>query len=171
MARPKPEVTVIERRERIRKPASDVFAFLDRPSNLKRALPGTLAVSLESHPFDLRPGTLFHYRLNRWPLHLEWAVVVSDYRPPEGFTNVKATGYFPKWALEHEIVPRGPRGDESELRMCLSYEVPNGIYATVTNHYVIRDAMQELITVSIRAIRDALEREANSSRARERRGT
>jgi ligand-binding SRPBCC domain-containing protein len=162
MARPKPDVTVIERRERIRKPASAVFAFLDRPSNLKQVLPGTLAVSLEAHPRDLRPGTLFHYRLHRWPLDFQWAVVVSDYRPPESFTNVKATGYFPKWALEHEIVPKG---EESELRMRLSYEVPNGIYATVTNHYVIRDAMLELVSVSIRAIRDALERSATTPRS------
>jgi len=154
VSRPKPVVTVVERRELIHRPIQDVFAFLDRPSNLKRVFPPSLAVSLERHPADLRPGTLFRYRLCRWPLDFEWDVVVSDYHPPARFTNVKAKGYFPRWAMEHEIVAREP---DSELRMCLSYEVPAGLYAALTHSYVIRDAMEELVESQIRAIRTALE--------------
>ncbi|MGH9335990.1 MAG: hypothetical protein ACRD21_19820, partial [Vicinamibacteria bacterium] len=104
MARSKPDVTVIERTERIARPVGEIFAFFDQPSNLKRVLPGGLAVSLENHPLDLRPGTLFRYRLRRWPLDLEWDVVVSLYHPPAKFTHVKAKGYFPRWQLAHEIV-------------------------------------------------------------------
>ena len=154
MSKPKPVVTVVERRELIRRPIADVFAFFDRPSNLKRVFPPSLAVSLERHPADLRPGTLFRYRLRRWPLDFEWDVVVSDYRPPARFTNVKAKGYFPRWAMEHEILARE---QDSELRLCLSYEVPAGLYAALTHSYVIRDAMEELVEAQIRAIRDALE--------------
>ena len=156
MAKPKPPVTVVERRELIRRPIAEVFAFLDRPTNLKRIFPPSLAVSLERHPADLRPGTLFGYRLRRWPLDFEWDVVVSDYHPPARFTNVKAKGYFPRWAMEHEIVARE---QGSELRMCLSYEVPAGLYAALTHSYVIREAMEELVAAQIRAIRDALEGE------------
>lgn len=156
MSKPKPVVTVVERRELIRRPIAEVFAFFDTPSNLKRVFPTSLAVSLEGHPADLRPGTLFRYRLRRWPLDFEWDVVVSDYRPPARFTSVKAKGYFPRWAMEHEIVSRE---SDSELRMCLSYEVPKGIYAALTHSYVIRDAMEELVEAQIRAIRDALDGE------------
>ncbi len=154
MPKPKPAVTVVERRELIRRPIAEVFAFLDRPSNLKRVFPGSLAVSLERHPEDLRPGTLFRYRLRRWPLDFEWDAVVSDYRPPASFTNVKARGYFPRWAMEHEILAREP---DSELRMRLSYEVPAGLYAALTHSYVIKEAMEELVEAQIRAIRNALE--------------
>ena len=157
MSKPKPAVTVVERRESISRPIQDVFAFLDRPSNLKRIFPASLAVTLERHPEDLRPGTLFRYRLRRWPLDFEWDVVVSDYRPPQRFTNVKAKGYFPRWAMEHEILEHG---GSSELRMCLSYEVPQGLYAAITHSYVIREAMEELVEAQIRAIRNALESEA-----------
>jgi ligand-binding SRPBCC domain-containing protein len=153
MARPKTVVTVIERREILPHPIQNVFAFLDRPSNLKRALPPTLAVSLEKHPGDLRPGSLFHYRLKRWPLDLRWAVVVSEYHPPERFTHVKALGYFPHWALRHELIPRDAG---SELVMRLSYEVPNGLYAAMANAYLIREAMEELVSAQIAAVRDAL---------------
>jgi ligand-binding SRPBCC domain-containing protein len=156
VSKPKPAVTVVERRQLIRRPIADVFAFFDQPSNLKRVFPPSLAVSLERHPADLRPGTIFRYRLRRWPLDLEWEVVVSDYRPPARFTNVKARGYFPRWAMEHEILARE---QDSELRMCLSYEVPPGLYAALTHSYVIRGAMEELVETQIRAIRDALETE------------
>ena len=156
MPKPKPAVTIVERRESISRPIQDVFAFFDRPSNLKRIFPPSLAVSLERHPEDLRPGTLFRYRLRRWPLDFEWDVVVSDYRPPLRFTNVKAKGYFPRWVMEHEIFARD---QGSELRMRLSYEVPAGVYAAITHSYVIREAMEELVEAQIRAIRNALESE------------
>jgi ligand-binding SRPBCC domain-containing protein len=152
--KPRTVVTVIERREILPRPVEEVFAFLDRPSNLKRALPSTLAVSLEKHPADLRPGSLFYYRLKRWPLDLTWAVVVSEYHPPAGFTHVKALGYFPHWALRHELIPRDAG---SELVMRLSYEVPNGLYAAVANAYLIREAMEELVSAQIAAVRDALD--------------
>jgi ligand-binding SRPBCC domain-containing protein len=153
MAKPGTEVTVVERRESIARPATDVFAFFDRPENLKKTFPSGIAVSLEEHPADLRPGTLFRYRLNRWPLDVSWSVVVSEYRPPAGFTNVKARGYFPRWVLEHEL---SPKDSGSELVMRLSYEVPPGLYAALTHSYVVRNAMEELVTAQIRAVRDAL---------------
>jgi hypothetical protein len=157
MAKRKYDVTVIERRELIHRSAPDLFAFLDRPSNWRRALPESLAVSLEAHPKDLRPGSIFRYRLHRWPLDFSWDVVVSDYRPPAGFTNVKARGYFPRWVLEHELVPL--EAGAAELVMRLSYEVPDGIYAALSNSYVIREAMEELVSANLRAVREAIEQD------------
>ena len=116
-----------------------------------------MAVSLESHPNDLRLGTIFAYRLRRWPLDLAWDVVVSEYSPPDGFTNVKARGYFPKWAHKHAIIAAD---HGTELCVSLEYEVPPGIYNALSNSYVIRDAMTELVREQTRAIADALERGA-----------
>jgi len=155
MGKPKHEVTRIEERARTRRSPREVFAFLDRPANVKRVTPTTIAVSLESHPSDLRLGTIFAYRLKRWPLELSWDVVVSEYSPPEGFTNVKARGFFPKWAHRHTIVEADDGG--TELSVSLEYEVPPGLYNTLSNSYVIRDAMTELIREQTRAIVDALD--------------
>jgi len=155
MARRKYAITCIEERVRTRRSPRDVFAFLDHPSNVKRVTPTAMAVSLESHPDDLRLGTVFAYRLKRWPLDLVWDVVVSEYSPPNGFTNVKARGFFPKWAHRHSIIAAD---HGSELNVSLEYEVPPGIYNTLTNSYVIRDAMTELVREQTRAIADALNR-------------
>jgi ligand-binding SRPBCC domain-containing protein len=155
MAQPKPIVTRIEERVRTSRSRREVFAFLDRPSNIKRVTPTTMAVSLESHPDDLRLGTIFAYRLKRWPLELVWDVVVSEYVPPKGFTNVKARGFFPKWAHKHEIVAEDDGG--TVLRVSLEYEVPPGLYNSLSNSYVIRDAMAELVREQTRAIGEALE--------------
>ena len=155
MAKPKRAITRIEERVRISRSPREVFAFLDRPSNVKRVTPTAMAVSLVSHPDDLRLGTVFAYRLERWPLDLVWDVVVSEYSPPDGFTNVKARGFFPKWAHQHAIIAAD---DGAELNVSLEYEVPPGIYNTLTNSYVIRDAMTELVREQTRAIADALER-------------
>ena len=156
MAKPKQAITRIEERVRTSRSPSDVFAFLDRPANVKRVTPTAMAVSLVSQPDDLRLGTVFAYRLKRWPLDLVWDVVVSEYSPPDGFTNVKARGFFPKWAHQHAIITAD---NGTELRVSLEYEVPPGIYNTLTNSYVIRDAMTELVREQTRAIADALERD------------
>lgn len=154
MAKPRAPVTRIEQRARTIRAPRDVFAFLDRPTNIKRVTPDAIAVSLESHPSDLRLGTIFAYRLRRWPVDLAWDVVVSEYTPPQSFTNVKARGFFPKWAHHHAIVP-ADRG--SELRVSLEYEVPPGIYNSLSNNYVIREAMQELVREQTLAIVEALD--------------
>lgn len=154
MARTRQVVTRIEERARTRRAPADVFAFFDRPSNLKKVTPSEIAVSLESHPADLRLGTIFAYRLKRWPVDLSWDVVVSEYSPPRGFANVKARGFFPKWAHRYAIVPDA---DGTELHVSLEYEVPSGVYNSLTNNYVIRDAMTELVREQTRAIVGALD--------------
>ncbi len=153
-ARNKP-LTVIEERVHINRAPLDVFAFFDRPRNVQRVTPKTIAVSLESHPEDLRLGTIFAYRLKRWPVDFGLDVVVSEYEPPRGFTNVKARGFFPKWAHRHTLFPDG---EGTELRVSLEYEVPAGFYNALTNNYVIQSAMRELVQEQSRAIVQALER-------------
>ena len=73
---------MIEERVHIDRSPLDVFAFFDRPRNVQRVTPKTIAVSLESHPEDLRLGTIFAYSLKRWPVDFAWDVVVSEYEPP-----------------------------------------------------------------------------------------
>ena len=155
MAKRKRAITRIEERVRTSRSPRDVFAFFDRPSNVKRVTPKAMAVSLESHPDDLRLGTVFAYRLKRWPLDVVWDVVVSEYSPPNGFTNVKARGFFPKWAHRYSIIAAD---GGTELEVSLEYEVPPGIYNALTNSYVIRDAMTELVREQTRAIADALDK-------------
>jgi len=157
MSRRQPDVTFIVERATTSRSAEDVFAFFDRPANVKRVMPGSLAVTLESHPADLRPGTIFAYRLKRWPLDLAWDTVVSEYRPPEGFTHVKARGYFPKWVYRYSIVPEKADERRTSLSISLAYEVPPGLYDTLSNSYVIRSAMKELVREQMRAICAALE--------------
>ena len=154
-ARNKP-LTVIEERFHIDRSPLDVFAFFDRPRNVQRVTPKTIAVSLESHPEDLRLGTIFAYRLKRWPVDFAWDVVVSEYEPPLSFTNVKARGFFPRWAHRHSILPDG---SGTELVVSLEYEVPSGLYNAVTNNYVIESAMKELVQEQSRAIAQTLEQQ------------
>lgn len=156
MAKLLPTPTCIEERARTRRTPREVFAFLDSPANIARVTPSELAVSIESHPEDLRPGTIFAYRLKRWPLDVSWDTVVSEYQPPEGFKRVKARGFFPKWDYSLRITA-APEG--AEIHLGLVYEVPQGLYNSLANTYVIRDAMTELVREQTRAIARALDGE------------
>ncbi len=158
VAAPSKRLTVIEERVHIDRAPLYVFAFFDRPRNIQEATPKTIAVSLESHPEDLRLGTIFAYRLKRWPVDFAWDVVVSEYEPPRGFTNVKARGFFPKWAHRYSILPDG---SGTELFVTLEYKVPSGLYNALTNNYVIESAMRELVQEQSRAIAQALEQQGS----------
>ena len=82
-------------------------------------------------------------------------VAVSEYSPPNGFTNVKARDFFPNWTHRYAIIAAD---DGTELEVSIEYEVPPGIYNALTDSYVIRDAMTELVREQTRAIADALEK-------------
>ena len=153
------EVFYIEERQRTKRSVREVFEFFDRPENVARVTPGSLAVSLQSHPKDLRQGQIFAYRLQRWPVDVEWDVVVSEYDPPDSFANVKARGFFPKWDHRFTIVDAGDGG--AEIRTSLTYEVPSGLLNSLSNTYVIREAMSELVREQTRAVAGALNREDN----------
>lgn len=150
-----PATTTIKKTVTTHRPVHEVFAFFDRPQNLKQAAPTEIAVSMLRHPADLRPGSVFGYRLQRWPVDVSWEIVVSEYKPPRGFTGVKSTGYFPRWALRHEFTEAG---DQTELTLALDYEVPPGLRAAFSNAYVIREAMEEMLARYAEAFAEALDR-------------
>jgi len=68
---------------------------------------------------------------------------------------VKARGFFPKWTHRYAIIAAD---DGTELEVSIEYAVPPGIYNALTDSYVIRDAMTELVREQTRAIADALEK-------------
>ncbi len=149
----KPQITRIERSILTKRSLEEVFAFFDRPANVQRVTPEAVAIKTEHHPPDLRPGAIFAYRLERWPVDLEWDVVVSEYRPPQGFTNVQSNGYFYMWNHSYRFLPAE---DATEIRVSLDYEMPPGLYARFSNSYVIRGAMEELVSEQVRAVGRAL---------------
>lgn len=150
-----PATTTIKKTVTTRRPVDEVFAFFDRPDNLKQAVPSEIAVSMLRHPADLRPGSVFGYRLRRWPVDVSWEIVVSEYKPPRGFTGIKSRGYFPRWALQHEFAAAG---DQTELTLLLDYEVPPGFRGAFENAVVIRKAMEEMLSRYTEAFREALDR-------------
>ncbi len=160
MGRRRPETIHIEEFALTRRTAEEAFAFFDRPDNVKRVLPNSLAVKLESHPSDLRPGRIFAYRLERWPLEVVWDTVVSEYRPPEVVTHVKARGYFPKWSHRYAVSTKEAGKGRTRIAISLDYEVPPGLLHALEERYVIRRAMRELVREQMRAILGALERGA-----------
>ena len=141
--------TYIQHRVLSKSSPEKVFAFFDRPSNVQRVTPKTVIIKTESHPFDLRPGETFTYRLKQWPVDLRWKAVVSEYCPPLSFTTVQSNGYFYMWNHSYQFLPKE---NATEIQASLEYETPPGLYARFSNHFVIRNAMEELVYEQVLAV-------------------
>ena len=106
-------------------------------------------VALRRFPPDLRPGSIFSYALEHWPVTLDWDAVVSEYQPPNQIRWVQSRGYFPKWDLSLELRDEGP---SVESTVTLVYEMPTGVVASMKNRYVVRQVMQRLIDSQLESI-------------------
>jgi ligand-binding SRPBCC domain-containing protein len=150
-------VILIERSTRIARSIREVFAFYDAPDNLRRVTPSSLGIELERLPRDLRPGSIFGYRLRGWPLELRWEALVSEYHPPAFFVSVQSKGRFLQWSHEHHFASEGT---STRVRELLKYQMPKGLMSSLAHKLYVREKLQEFVAAGLENVRAELERRA-----------
>lgn len=153
--RREPIVTQIEKSVRIGRPLADVFAFYDSPENLRAVTPESSPLEMERLPRDLRPGSIFGYRMRHWLADLRWEALVSEYQPMERVVHVQSHGYFLQWVHEHHFMREG---DATRLRVVLRYEMPEGLRGSLLNAIYLRKTLDELLTTRLASVKAWLER-------------
>ena len=130
------------------------FRRIDRGEFHQDVASRLMEVTLSRFPPDLRPGTVFSYSLEQWPVTLKWDAVVSEYHPPHQIRWVKSRGYFPKWDLMLELQEQG---NTLATRAVLVYEMPAGFVASIKNRYIVRQIMSRFIESQLAAVGEAAE--------------
>lgn len=153
-------VTRIERTMRIDCPLAEVFAFYDAPEKLWQAT-RPLGIQAEKLPRDLRPGSLFAYRLRRWPFDLRWEALVSEYRPGERVVDVQTRGYFLQWSYQHHFAAEGRATRVTEV---MEYQLRGRVMGPLANALFLRGALEELVDGRLLKVREALEQAGPSER-------
>src|SRR3972149_9602702 len=108
-------VMIIERSTEIARPIEEVFAFYETPDNYRRVTASAAGVEILRVPLDLRPGSVFAYRLRGWPVELPWGALVSEYQSPVRFVPVLSDAIFRQWSHEHHFVAQGASTQVREL--------------------------------------------------------
>ena len=148
-------VILIEHSTEIARPIEEVFAFYETPDNYRRVTASPAGVEILRVPLDLRPGSVFAYRLRGWPVELRWEALVSEYQPPVRFVHVLSDGIFRQWSHEHHFVAQGAA---TQVRELLKYRMPNGLINALAHRFYVRDKLEELVSTGLENARQLLER-------------
>lgn len=108
----------------IRRPREEVFATLADPRNIERMVPSWIVFSPEEKlmPKDMREGTVINYSLKvRW-LRGKWRSEITEWSPPEVFTDIQVDGPFTEWRDRHTFTEAGDGVTVVRNEIC--YRVP-----------------------------------------------
>lgn len=99
---------IYERRIRIPAPASQVFAWHEKPDALQKLIPPGDPVKLLEHSGDgIHDGARVVLQLGKGPFKLKWVALHDGYVKDRQFRDVQTSGPFHVWEHTHEFMPDG----------------------------------------------------------------
>jgi len=99
------------------------FHFFEDPRNLSDIIPDWVNFRVIDKGSDrvVRKNSEFNYTLTWLGIPLRWRSRITDYAPPDRFTDVQLKGPYRSWIHTH-IIENGPRG--TLMRDEISYAIP-----------------------------------------------
>lgn len=79
---------VLERRQIIERPRTEVFEFLADAGNLEKITPPDLNFQIITpQPIDTKKGAFIDYRLKLRGIPIAWKIEVTEWNPPHDFVD------------------------------------------------------------------------------------
>jgi len=135
----------------IPRPRDEVFAFFERPENLRRLTPASMRFEFLTHDHQMRAGLEIEYRLRPlFGVPVTWRTRITAYDPPNSFHDVQLRGPYSRWDHTHlfEAVDGG-----TLMTDVVEYTVPFGPLGDVVNAIVVRDEIERIFRFRAEAIR------------------
>lgn len=123
-------------------PASEVFAFHQRPDAFTLLLPPWQKHDIVTPPRSLDVGTRVVMRARIGPVWQTIEAVHVAYDPGQSFTDEMVRGPFRRWVHRHVVEPRGE--GRSILRDEIDYELPFGRLGRLAGGWFARREIERL---------------------------
>lgn len=127
---------LIERRQRIARPAGEVFAFFSDATNLDLLTPPWLHFQVRTPlPIAMRVGTRIEYTIRWYGLPIRWLTEIVEWASGRQFVDTQLRGPYRLWRHTHRFISDG-RGTimEDEVR----YALPLGPVGRLAHAVVVR---------------------------------
>jgi len=132
----------LERRQRLERPADEVFGFFAEADNLERITPPWLRFEVRrTEPAQMGAGTLIHYRLRLHGLPLRWTSRIEQWRPGHSFVDRQLRGPYRIWHHRHTFTPDGDGtliGDE------VHYALPFGRIGELAHPLFVKHDLERI---------------------------
>ncbi|NIM52213.1 MAG: CDP-paratose 2-epimerase [Gemmatimonadales bacterium] len=140
----------LERRQLIRSPLADVFAFFKDPYNLQAITPRWLRFEVRgATDGTVRAGTRIEYSLRWLGLPMHWESVIAEYEDNVLFTDEMIRGPYRRWRHTHLFRP-APGGVEMIDRV--RYELPLGFLGSIAHALVVRRQLDRIFDYRSRRV-------------------
>ena len=92
----------------IHKPLNEVFEFFSKAENLNLITPPYLNFRiLTPPPIEMKTGTIINYRIKLKGIPLKWTTEITEWDPPNKFTDTQIKGPYKLWVHEHFFTDQG----------------------------------------------------------------
>jgi ligand-binding SRPBCC domain-containing protein len=92
----------LHRKQIIRRPLDEVFAFFSDAGNLQEITPPFLNFGFVTKlPIEMKAGAVIDYRLALFKIPINWRTVIKSYDPPESFIDTQVRGPYKLWHHTH----------------------------------------------------------------------
>lgn len=127
------------------------FQFFEDPLNLSHIIPDWVNFSVIDKGSDrvVRKGSEFNYTLSWLGIPLRWRSRITEYEPPEHFTDIQLKGPYASWVHAHtmEDAPGG-----TLMRDEIAYTIP--CIAVPVHGLIIKRQLSEIFRYRAERIAD-----------------
>lgn len=150
-------VHILERRQRIERPLTEVFAFYGDAHNLERITPPWLGIEVTTPPpIEMDAGTLIEYRLKLHRAPIRWRTRIEIWDPPGRFVDVQVKGPYSLWEHTHTFAEDGPGATVIEDRV--RYSIPFGPLGDLAERLLVRRDLRQIFDYRREAVARELAR-------------
>lgn len=115
---------VLETRQHLPRPLSEVFDFFAEAANLQTITPPWLDFRVATPlPITMGVGTLIDYRLKLHGVPIGWRTRIASWDPPHQFVDEQLRGPYRRWIHTHTFESAS---EGTLVRDCVEYAVPGG---------------------------------------------
>jgi len=129
---------ILERKQIIERPLTEVFDFFADAGNLERITPPELNFHITTpQPIDVKKGALIDYELKLRGIPIKWKTEITQWNPPFDFVDTALESPYKQWIHLHTF----EEGDSGEtiMRDRVHYRLPLEPLGDIAHWYVKKE--------------------------------
>jgi ligand-binding SRPBCC domain-containing protein len=127
---------ILNRRQFVQKPLSEVFAFFSNPENLETLTPKDLGFeTLTPTPIAMKEGAVIDYTIKIGGFPVRWTTLITSYEPQHKFVDLQLKGPYSYWHHTHTFTETN---DGTVIEDEVRYAMPLGILGLAAHALVVK---------------------------------